>query len=121
MDLTIVECEELYLQYIGKEPCKHNFVDDIFINCNERKHNFSNNVCIKCGEENCKKLRPKQNTVFSLIDLRNLNLDCDNFSATFEMYQQTMVFKLCIGLCMHLFFCLFNFASVSLSAALDRE
>ena len=89
MDLTIEECEELYLQYIGKEPCKQNFVDDIRINCNECKHNFSNNVrinsgketegCINCGEENCERVRPKQNTVLSSIDLKNLNLDCDIF------------------------------------------
>ena len=82
MDLTIEECEQLYSKYIGKEPCKHNFVDNVCINCGECKHNFVNNICINCGEEtegviNSERVfytRSKQNTVLSLIDQRNLNL-----------------------------------------------
>jgi hypothetical protein len=85
MDLSREEWEQLLLQYIGnkeEELCKHNFVGNVCTNCNECEHNFINNVCINCGEEtegviNCESVfytRPKQNTVLSLKDIRNLNL-----------------------------------------------
>ena len=104
IDLTIKECEQLLLRYIGnkeEEPCKHNFVDNVCIHCGDCENEFVENVCINSEEEtegviNCERAlfsntnKPKQNTALPLIELRNLNFNSDKFSSAFEMYQHAM-------------------------------
>jgi hypothetical protein len=88
MDLTIEECEQLLLQY-----CKQ-VEEEEEVSC---KHNFVNDVCVNCGEEaasttiNYERIYytiPKFNTILSLMDLRKLNLDDYIVSSIFEMYKQ---------------------------------
>jgi hypothetical protein len=90
MDLTIEECEQLLLQYCKQEEeeeevsCKHNFVNDICVNCGEETEGITINY------ERIYYTKPKFNTMLSLMDLRNLNLDDYIVSSIFEMYKQVV-------------------------------
>lgn len=71
MDLSIEECQQLFLQYYGsfeekeEESCKQNFVDNVCINCGEETEGTIN------YERPFYTNKPKHNTILSLIDLRN--------------------------------------------------
>lgn len=86
--MTIEKYKQLLLQYSKQEEeeeevsCKHNFINDVCVNCGEETEGTTIN------HERIYYTKPKFNTILSIMDLRNLNLEDDIVSSIFEMYKQ---------------------------------